>query len=228
MPKTFVLDPEFYCFYLCTGIETMIKVMIIEDEMEIRNGISFLINASEGFCCKGYASAEEALTAMNYEMPDVVLMDINLTGMNGITCTQIIKEKFPSIQVMMVTAYEDDEKIFNALKAGASGYVLKKSEPSILVDSIKDILNGGSPMSSQIARKVVATFHEPQKTSDDYILLTEREKEVLNLLAEGFRNKEIADQLSLSNHTVRAHIYNIYQKLHVQSRVEAIKKINGK
>ncbi len=204
----------------------MKQVYLIEDQDEIRNGLVFLINVGKIFQCTGFDSAETALDAIREKVPDVVLMDINLPGIDGIECTRIIKNHYPEIQIMMVTVYEDDEKIFSALKAGASGYILKNSAPEKMIEQITDLSKGGSPMSSQIARKVVTTFHIEKPADPNYVALSQREKEILNLLADGFRNKEIAEKIFISAHTVRTHIYNIYQKLHVQTRIEAIKKIS--
>lgn len=208
--------------------ELMRRIYIVEDQEEIRKGLVYLINLNGEFDCRGFGSAEEALKNIETDRPEVVLMDINLGGMNGIECTKRIKELYPEIHVMMVTVYEDDEKIFNALAAGASGYVLKKAPLSDLCNSINDLLNGGSPMSSQIARKVVETFRVQQITDTSEDGLSRREAEILDLLAQGFRNKEIASKLFLSAYTVKAHIYNIYQKLHVRNRVEAMNKIKGR
>jgi len=204
-----------------------IEVAIIEDQTVIRNGLAYLINADENFSVRCYSSAEAALKDFARFRPQVVLMDIQLPDMNGIDATRIIKEKYPDTQVMMCTVYEDDEKIFNALAAGASGYILKKSSPTALLNAIREIQNGGAPISSQIARKLVDYFQKPKIkiTKEQLPELTRREKEILKLLSEGYRNKEIAEKLFLSISTIRTHIYNIYDKLHVQSRVEAINKM---
>ena len=152
-------------------------------------------------------------------------MDINMPGINGIECVRQLKEKSPQTQFMMCTVYEEDEKIFNALMAGASGYIVKKTPPKQLLEAIHEIHNGGSPMSAAIARRVVQMFREPKPIlSDETNTLTQREKEMLVLLAKGFRYKEIADQLSISLDTVKRHAHNIYEKLHVQSRTDAINK----
>jgi DNA-binding NarL/FixJ family response regulator len=199
-----------------------IKVAIIEDHHDIRQGMAFLINSDPAFEAALYPNAEDALKKFKTDRPDVVLMDINLPGMNGIECTKLIKQTYPAIHIMMCTVYEDDEKIFNALSAGASGYMLKRAAGDNLVDSIRDLNNGGSPMSAAIARKVVAFFQ--RKSSPENALLTSRENEILDLLAEGYRNKDIADKLCVSVNTIRTHIYHIYEKLHVQNRVEALNK----
>lgn len=199
-----------------------IKVAIIEDHHEIRQGMAFLINSDSDFEAALYANAEDALKKFKADKPDIVLMDINLPGMNGIECTKIIKQNYPTVQIMMCTVYEDDDKIFNALAAGASGYMLKRSAGDNLIDSIRELYNGGSPMSGSIARKVTAFFQ--RKASSESQLLTQRENEILDLLAEGYRNKDVADKLCVSVNTIRTHIYHIYEKLHVQNRVEALNK----
>ncbi len=202
-----------------------IKVALIEDHEEIRNGIAFIINNHPEFECTAYSNSELALVGIEYNVPQVILMDINLPGIDGIECTKIIRKKYPKVQIMMCTVYEDSNKIFNALKAGANGYILKRTAGEQLLDSIKELINGGSPMSSEIARKVVNSFNtEINGPMHNDALLTKRENEILDLLAQGYRNKEIADQLFLSPNTIRAHIFNIYEKLHVQSRVEALNK----
>jgi DNA-binding NarL/FixJ family response regulator len=204
--------------------ETLIRVAVIEDHHDIRDGMAFLIESSEDFLSRAYGTAEDALEAFLEQVPDVVLMDINLPGMDGIACTRIIKEKYPSVHIMMCTVYEDDEKIFRALSAGASGYILKRSAGDNLLDAIRELHRGGAPMSSSIARKVVASFRQAPVSSPEAALLTPRENEILDLLAQGFRNKEIAEQLHVSVNTIRTHIYNIYEKLHVQNRIEALNK----
>lgn len=206
----------------------MIQVAIVEDIREIREGLELLIDSSDGFrCVKTFANAEEALTALPSICPDVVLMDINLPGINGIEAVRMLKAQIPSTQFIMSTVYEDDENIFESLKAGASGYLLKKTAPSRILDSITEVFNGGSPMSSQIARKVIASFQQ-KNTIDDAALLTQREKEILKLLSKGLRYKEIAAELHISIDTVRTHTRHIYEKLQVQSRIEAINKVMGK
>jgi DNA-binding NarL/FixJ family response regulator len=204
-----------------------LKVAIVEDHHEIRSGFAFMISRNLDFACTEYSKAEDAMYGFEQELPDVVLMDINLPGMNGIECTKVIKQKFPSVLVIMCTVYEDDEKIFNALKAGASGYILKRAAIDTLLDAIRDVVNGGSPMSAIIARRVVLSF-SPSGSNTHSELLSPRELEILNLLSDGFRIKEVADKLFITVNTIRTHIRHIYEKLHVTSRVEAINKINGK
>jgi DNA-binding NarL/FixJ family response regulator len=209
---------------------TSINVAIIEDNETIREGLRELINSSEGFFCVGvYRSAEDALMQVHDKRPDVILMDINLPGMSGIECTRRIKSLDPSIQIMMLTVYENDENIFHALQAGAAGYMVKRTKPGVLLEAIEELHKGGSPMSAEIARKVVQTFHERQaKVESDYEKLTKREQEILGYLTNGMRYKEIADTLFISPHTVRTHIHKIYEKLHVRTKSEAILKVMQK
>ena len=206
-----------------------IKVAIVEDNREIREGLAVLINGSPGFACVAtYPNAEEALDELSREAPDVVLMDIRLPQMSGIDCVARLKERLPALQIMMLTMYEDDELIFQSLLAGATGYVLKKTPPSELLKAIQSLHNGGSPMSSQIARKVVQAFQHLGKSRQEIEALTERETEILSYLAKGHHDKEIADTLFVSIETIRTHIRNIYKKLHVHSRTEAALKYWGR
>jgi DNA-binding NarL/FixJ family response regulator len=205
----------------------MIIVAIIEDIKDIREGLEMLIGSSEGFhCVKTFSSGEEALKGLPGLCPDVALMDINLPGINGIEAVRSLKTICPSTQFIMSTVYEDDDNIFESLKAGASGYLLKKTAPSKILDSIMEVYHGGSPMSSQIARKVIASFQQ-KNSIDNSDILTLREKETLRLLAKGLRYKEIAAELNIGMETVRSHTRHIYEKLQVQSRTEAINKIMG-
>lgn len=211
-----------------TGTD-IIRVLLIEDHDEFRDSLTKLLNSSGRFACESFPSGEEGLDRIERNAPDVVLMDINLhprgttTGMNGIQCTRAIKERWPGVQVMMCTVYEDDDKIFDALKAGATGYVLKRAPIEELFDSIQQVAAGGSPMTATIARKVVGSFQVKRDVNGER--LSERELEVLDLLSEGLRMKEIADRLSLSTNTVRTHVRHIYEKLQVQSRTEALNKV---
>ena len=176
-----------------------------------------------------YGSGEEAVDKIPDEIPDVVLMDINMGKMSGIEAVRIIKEKCPSIQFMMCTVYEDDEKIFDALAAGASGYILKKTKSAELVAAIRDLYEGGAPMSGQIASRVVASFRKKEESRDIVLFesLSAREHEILEFLVKGRLYKEIASTLGISQETVRKHVYNIYKKLHVNNRVEAYNKFYG-
>ena len=203
----------------------MINIAIIEDSKEIREGLAVLINGSEGFQCTAtYSNAEDALSDLLSTKPDVVLMDINLPRMSGIECTRQLKQRQPDLSIMVLTVYDDDEKIFESLKAGARGYILKKTPPARLLEAILELHGGGSPMSSSIARRVVQTFQGPEILSKEKGNLSEREREVLSYLAKGYRYKEIAETLFISVETVRTHLRNIYEKLQVRSRSEAVLK----
>ena len=202
-----------------------IKVAIVEDNEKIREGLAILIDGSDGFqCSAAYESAEEALRKLPSYKPDVVLMDIQLPKMSGIDCVAKIKERTPEVQIMMLTVYEDNEMVFKSLVAGATGYILKRTPPAELLDAIKELHEGGSPMSDQIARKVVQAFQQMGKSSKSTENLSEREMEILSYLAKGYHDKEIADHFFLSIKTVRTHLRNIYRKLHVRSRTEAVLK----
>lgn len=206
----------------------MIAVAIVEDIKEIREGLQLLIDSSNDFMCKEvHETAEDALKDLPISQPDVVLMDINLPGMNGIDCVRQLKHQCPGTQFIMSTVYEDDENIFESLKAGASGYLLKKTEPAKILEAIKEVYAGGSPMSSQIARKVIASF-QAKPGIDDAGMLTPKEKEILKALSKGLRYKEIAFEMHISIETVRSHVRRIYEKLQVQSRTEALNKIHGR
>jgi DNA-binding NarL/FixJ family response regulator len=203
----------------------VIKVAIVEDDVRVRGDLARLIDSTAGFCCVSqHPSAENALMELKITRPDVVLMDINLPGMNGVDCVRQLKDILPQTQVMMLTVYENTNVIFSALAAGASGYLLKKSTPEQLIEAIRDLHSGGSPMSSHIARKVVASFQQVTNPVHEYEKLSLREKEVLDCLANGFLYREIAEKLSISYTTVHTHIRHIYDKLHVQSRTQAVTK----
>lgn len=206
----------------------MITVAIVEDIKEIRTGLQLLINYSEGFSCEEvYPNAELALEGLPKSKVQVVLMDINLPGLSGVQCLRILKPQMPDTHFIMSTVYEDDENIFESLKAGATGYLLKKTQPTRILDAITEVYNGGSPMSSQIARRVIGSFQK-EDGIDASTVLTGREKDILKGLSKGLRYKEIAANLSVSVETVRSHARNIYEKLHVQSRTEALNKVYGK
>ncbi|MGC3958366.1 MAG: response regulator transcription factor [Verrucomicrobiota bacterium] len=200
-------------------------VGIVEDDDVLRKTLVRLVGEARGFrCAADCATGEEALQKLPALKPDVVLMDLNLPQMSGTECIRKLKELLPATQVIVLTVYEDSEHIFHALKAGASGYLLKRSEPEEILEAITNAREGGAPMSSQIARRVVHSFHEPTPTGLDTTALTERETEILAFLSKGFANKEIADKLNISVPTVRTHLRHIYEKLHVRSRSEAIVK----
>lgn len=202
-----------------------IKVGIVEDEKQIRESLVILINGSEGFSCvHAYESAEAAIAAVPSKELDVILMDIHLPGKDGIQCITELKPLCPETQFLMCTSFEDTDSVFRALKAGATGYLTKTTQPSKILDAIVEVYKGGSPMSSHIARKVVASFQPGNNQKAELQKLSEREKEILNELSQGLRYKEIADKLFLSTETVRTHIRNIYEKLQVNSRTEALNK----
>ncbi|MFO1478105.1 MAG: response regulator transcription factor [Verrucomicrobiota bacterium] len=203
----------------------MITVSIVDDEKELRESITTFINGTPGFkCLSAYGSAEEALKKLPADKPDVVLMDINLGGMNGIECVERLKVEAPGMQLLMLTVYEDTNQIFRALEAGATGYLLKRSSPATLLQAIREIHAGGSPMTSSIARKVVASFRKAKPAATKETHLSPREEMVLNCLAKGLTYKQIADQLEISIDTIRTYLRRIYEKLHVQSRTEAVAK----
>lgn len=201
-----------------------IPVAILEDDTTIRETLSTILNNTNTISVSGtFANSEDFIAAMEFLEIDVAIIDINLPLMNGIECIFFLKKKFPLVHFLIFTVIEDDEKIFNALCAGATGYLLKNSTPQMIVQSIIDIKNGGSPMTSSIARKVVSSFLKTNQLQDQFSL-TNREKEILICLEKGLRYKEIAFNLSISMDTVRSHIRNIYEKLQVQSRTDALNK----
>jgi DNA-binding NarL/FixJ family response regulator len=203
-----------------------IKVAIVEDNREIREGLAFFIGSSSGFdCVSACGSAEEALRELPRFELDVVLMDIGLPGMSGIECIQALKRLLPETQIMMLTIFEEPQLIFDSLAAGATGYLLKKTPPDRLLELIKELREGGSPISSQIARRVIQAFQKPPPKPDPTAGLTVREKEILDHLARGMLYKEIAATLGISSETVRTHVRNIYEKLHVRTRTEALNKV---
>jgi DNA-binding NarL/FixJ family response regulator len=203
----------------------MISVSIVDDEKKLCESIATFLNGSTGFrCVSMYGNAEAALQHLPADNPDVVLMDINMAGMDGIECVKRLKTLAPQIQILMLTVYEDTEQIFKALAAGATGYLLKRLDPDELLQAIRDVHAGGSPMSNSIARKVVASFQKANVAGEKQNLLTAREQAVLDCLAQGLAYKQIGDQLNISINTIRTHLRHIYEKLHVQSRTEAVAK----
>lgn len=205
-----------------------IAVSIVEDDPQVRGSLGKLIDGAPGFrCVSMHGSAEEALAEIPKVKPEVVLMDINLPGANGVECVRRLKPHLPDTQIIMLTVYQKTEHIFNALAAGATGYMLKQTPPAELLTAIKEVHAGGSPMSSHIARKIVQSFQHAAPVTDEAASLSPREAEVLDLLAKGFLYKEIADQMKVSYATVHTHIRHIYEKLHVRSRTEAVAKHLG-
>ena len=202
-----------------------IAVAIVEDHAVIRESWRQLIHEAPGFRCTcACGDAEEALRVIPKLLPDVVLMDIHLPNMSGVECTARLRQLAPSLQILMLTVYEDNETVFKALKAGASGYLLKRTAPAQILEAIADVHRGGAPMTSEIARKVVQSFRAPEPSPPGTEPLTRREEEILELLARGYASKEIAEALSISFDTVRTHLRHIYEKLHVRSRTEAVIK----
>jgi len=208
---------------------SMIDVAIIEDERDIRECLTFLINGTDGYTCTGsYRSMEEALDKIGHQLPNIVLSDIGLPGMDGIEGIRILKERHPDLLILMLTVYDDDERIFDAMCAGASGYLLKKTPPAKLLESLKEAVNGGAPMSPEVARRVITLFREirPPERADYH--LTPHETRLLKLFVEGHIYKTAAVELGVSVNTVNFHVRNIYEKLHVRSRSEAIRKYLGR
>jgi DNA-binding NarL/FixJ family response regulator len=200
-----------------------VKIAIVEDQPEVRENWSKLINSFPDFeCVCACVSGEEALREIPKHRPDVVLMDIFLPRMSGIECTAQIKELLPETRIIILTALNDKELIFLALQAGADGYLLKRTKPPDLRSALLDVMVGGSPMSSEIARRVVESFHRKAKTIDKSLNLSAREEEILMLLSKGYANKAIADQLNLSVETIYSHLKRVYEKMHVHSRTEAV------
>ena len=201
------------------------SVSIVEDDAITRDSLRNLVQQSPGLRCVGaYGSAEEALEQFPCHPSDVVLMDINLPNMSGIECVSRLKQKSPGVQVLMLTVYEKPDAVFQALRAGASGYLVKRTASKNLLSAIQEVLTGGSPMTSHIARKVVQYFHQLGPSEDVTTNLSPREREILEMLANGDLYKEIAEKLSISITTVRSHIQHIYEKLHVHTRTEAVAK----
>lgn len=198
------------------------RVLIVEDDQEIRNSFSLIVNSSQKFMVvNAYSNCEEAISNFNRDKPEIVLMDIELPGMNGIQGARNIKEKHPHTEVVMVTVYEDSELVFEALKAGASGYITKSANYLELLTALEEITKGGAPMSSRIARMVIDNFHVNPNSP-----LTKRETEILQLISEGKTYTQISEELFISKETAKTHIKNIYSKLQVNSKSEAIAKAN--
>jgi len=198
------------------------RVLIVEDDQEIRNSFSLIVNSSQKFMVvNAYSNCEDAIDSLHRDKPEIILMDIELPGMNGIQGTRIIKEKMPQSEIIMVTVYEDSELVFEALKAGASGYITKSANYMELLSALEEIIKGGAPMSSRIARMVIDNFHVNPNSP-----LTRRETEILQLISEGKTYTQISEELFISKETAKTHIKNIYSKLQVNSKSEAIAKAN--
>ena len=206
-----------------------IRVAIVEDNDSIRESLALILNGSPGLrCCGAWRTAEEALANLPGQAADVVLMDINLPGQSGIQCVRELKARQPSPQIIMLTIEDDPRKVFESLKAGACGYLIKNLPPAQILAAVEEVHRGGAPMSSQIARLLVQQFQQSDHKKDEMAHLTPREEEVLGLAAKGYRSKEIADALSLSAQTVQTHFRNLYEKLHVRSRAEAVARYLGR
>ena len=202
-----------------------IKVAIVDDDDGIRTSLATLIRRAPALRLVGdYADAEAALKEIPHRTPDVVLMDINLPGVNGVECVRQLKSSLPAVQFLMLTVYEDNDSLFNSLKAGASGYLLKRTASARLLEAIRDVYGGGSPMTPQLARRVVQFFAKPADGASSFARLTPGEKDFLDQLAKGYAYKEIADRMTISIDTVRSYVRTVYEKLHVHSRTEAVVK----
>ncbi|HYG22471.1 MAG TPA: response regulator transcription factor [Verrucomicrobiae bacterium] len=204
------------------------RIAIVEDNRIIRESLAeFVQGDPECQCVCVCATGEEALKTIPKHQPDMVLMDIQLPGMSGIECTAQLKQMLPALQIIMVTVYEDTDRIFKALRAGACGYLLKRCSPDEVVQAVREVRQGGAPMSREIARKVIFSFQEPVAAAAEVEELSKRETQILELLAQGFSNKEIAERVGVSDGTVRWHLRHIYHKLHVRSRTEAALKFHS-
>lgn len=205
--------------------QSLIKVAIIEDERDIRECLTFLVSGTDGYSCTGnYRTMEEALDKIPYDMPDIVLSDIGLPGMSGIEGVRVLKQRYPELLLLMLTVYDDDERIFDAMCAGASGYLLKKTPPARLLDSLKEAVAGGAPMSPEVARRVIALFREIRPPERSDYQLTPHETRLLKLFVEGHNYKTAATELGVTVNTVNFHVRNVYEKLQVHSRSEAVAK----
>ena len=205
--------------------ERPIRVAIIEDQREVRDGLIALINGTRGFrCAAGYRTMEDALARIGSNLPDVILTDIGLPGMSGVEGIRILRERYAQIPVVALTVYDDDREVFAALCAGASGYLLKNTPPARLLESVREVVEGGAPMSPEVARRVIRLFREFRPPERASYHLTPQETELLRLLVEGHHYKTAADKLGITVHTVSFHLRNIYSKLEVHSKTEAVAK----
>jgi DNA-binding NarL/FixJ family response regulator len=203
----------------------VIKTAVVEDIKDIRDGLTTLINFTDGFRCTGsYRSMEEALARLNDEVPDVLLSDIGLPGMSGIDGIRIIKERFPEMQILMLTVYDDDDRIFDALCAGASGYLLKRTPPAKLLENIREAMSGGAPVSPEVATRVIKFFRESHSAERSDYELTPHETRLLKLLTEGYNYTTAAEKLGVSYNTIKFHVRHIFDKLQVHSKSEAVVK----
>jgi len=203
----------------------MITVCIVEDLEDIRNGLTAIINMTDGFkVLQTFSNAEDALQQLSLLQPDIVVMDINLPGISGIECIRRVHEKNRSIQFMMFTIYENSDTVFEALEAGATGYILKNSSPAKIIESMQELYQGGSPMNPEIAKKLVMRFQKQMFSQNEYHL-TPKEQKILELMSKGYLYKEIASELKNTVNTIKQHIRHIYEKLHVQNKAEAINKM---
>jgi DNA-binding NarL/FixJ family response regulator len=207
------------------AVDAPIRVVLIEDLREVREGLTVLINGTIGFTCAGsYRTMEEALAGEGLDQPDVILTDIGLPGMSGIEGIRILHERTPEVPLLALTVYDNDDNVFNALCAGASGYLLKNTPPARLLDSIKEVLDGGAPMSPEVARRVIRLFREYRPPEHAEYHLTPQEAELLKLLVEGHHKKTAAREMDISINTVSFHLKHIYEKLQVHSKTEAVAK----
>ena len=205
--------------------QDVIKTAVVEDLKDIRDGLTTLINFTQGFRCTGsYRSMEEALARLGDEIPDVLLSDIGLPGMSGIEGIRIIKERYPQMQILMLTVYDDDDRIFDALCAGASGYLLKRTPPAKLLDNIREAMSGGAPVSPEVASRVIKFFREFHSSEREDYELTPHETRLLKLLTEGYNYQTAAEKLGVSYNTIKFHVRNIFDKLQVHSKSEAVVK----
>ena len=205
--------------------EAPVRVIVIEDLHEVREGLTMLINGTNGFQCPAsYRTMEEALKGISGTRPDVILTDIGLPGMDGVEGTRILRERFPDVPILALTVYDDDDNVFNAICAGASGYLLKNTAPARLLESLQEVVDGGAPMSPDVARRVVTLFRQFRPPARASYHLTPQEIELLKLLVEGHHYKTAADVLGISTNTISFHLKNIYEKLQVHSKSEAVAK----